>query len=201
VVRGPDPKAIGRPFSNAAVELALASYPGFHLTAPPGEAAPYGVFQAGYVDAKVVEHTAVLPDGTRVAIAPAASTLPLEPAASPSVPAWTSEPTRSVPLGTVVDARSGDKGGAANVGVWVRDETAWPWLVSTLTVARLRELLPEAAELPIERHVLPNLHAVNFVIDGLLGLGVAFNARFDPQAKALGEWLRARHVDVPESLL
>jgi hypothetical protein len=201
VVRGPDPKAIGRPFSNAAVELALASYPGFHLTAPPGEAAPYGVFQAGYVDAKVVEHTAVLPDGTRVAIAPAASTLPLEPAASPSVPAWTSEPTCSVPLGTVVDARSGDKGGAANVGVWVRDETAWPWLVSTLTVARLRELLPEAAELPIERHVLPNLHAVNFVIDGLLGLGVAFNARFDPQAKALGEWLRARHVDVPESLL
>jgi hypothetical protein len=201
VVRGRDPKAIGRAFSNAAVELALASYPGFHLTAPPGQAAPYGVFEPGYVDANVVEHTAVLPDGTRTAIAPAASTLPLEPAASPVAPAWDRAPTRSVPLGTVVDARSGDKGGSANVGVWVRDEAAWPWLVSTLTVARLRELLPEAAALPIERHVLANLHAVNFVIDGLLGQGVAYNARFDPQAKALGEWLRARHVDVPESLL
>jgi acyclic terpene utilization AtuA family protein len=201
VVRGADPKAVGRAFSNAAVELALASYPGFHLTAPPGDASPYGVFEPGYVDAELVSQVAVLPDGARSAIAPASSTRPLEPVAPPDAPAFVSGPTRSVPLGTVADARSGDKGGSANVGVWVRDETAWPWLVSTLTVSRLRELLPEASTRPIERHVLPNLRAVNFVIDGLLGRGVAYNARFDPQAKALGEWLRARHVDVPEPLL
>jgi len=202
VVRGPDRAAVGRAFSSAAIELALSSYPGFHVTAPPGDAAPYGVFTAGYVDAKLVEHVAVLPDGSRAAIEPASSTLPLEPADEPPLPSWPpGGATRSVPLGTVVGARSGDKGGMANVGVWAQDEAVWPWLASTLTVDRIRELLPEAAALPIERHVLPNLRAVNFVIDGLLGLGVAYQARFDPQAKALGEWLRSRHVDIPEALL
>ena len=69
--------------------------------------------------------------------------------------------------------------------------TAWPWLAATLTEEKLRELLPEAAPLLVARYLLPNLHAVNFVIGGLLGEGVAAAARFDPQAKAVGEWLRA----------
>ncbi|WP_346268217.1 hypothetical protein [Streptomyces sp. SCUT-3] len=67
--------------------------------------------------------------------------------------------------------------------------------------ALLRELLPETARLPVTRHLLPNLRAVNFRIDGLLGDGVASQARFDPQAKALGEWLRSRRLDIPEALL
>ena len=201
IVRGKDPKRIGRAFSGAAVELALASYPGFHLTAPPGEAAPYGVFTAGYVDAKLVEHVAVLPDGRRVAVEPSAESQELTAVDEPPLASAASGPTRSVPLGTVVGARSGDKGGSANIGVWARDPKAWPWLAATLTVDRLRQLLPETADLQITRYALPNLHAVNFVVDGLLGLGVAYNARFDPQAKALGEWLRSRYVDVPEELL
>jgi hypothetical protein len=143
----------------------------------------------------------VLPDGTRVPIDPPASTLDLADLDEPPLPPWRSARTRSVPLGTVVGARSGDKGGTANVGLWARNPDAWPWLANTLTVDRLRRLLPEARDLPITRHVLPNLHAVNFVIDALLGLGVAYHARFDPQAKALGEWLRSRHMDVPEELL
>ncbi len=106
-----------------------------------------------------------------------------------------------MPLGTIAGARSGDKGGSANVGVWARTDDAWRWLANALTVDALRRLLPETAALPITRHVLPNLRALNFVVDGLLGEGVASNARFDPQAKALGEWLRSRHVDIPEALL
>jgi hypothetical protein len=104
-------------------------------------------------------------------------------------------------LGRIAGARSGDKGGSANVGVWVRTEDQWRWLANTLTVELVKELLPEAAELDVTRHVLPNLRAVNFVIDGILGQGVAYQARFDPQAKGLGEWLRSRYVDIPESLL
>jgi hypothetical protein len=69
-IKDPDPARAGRAFSRAAVELALASYPGFTLTAPPGEGSPFGVFRAEYVPAESVDHTAVLPDGTRVAIAP-----------------------------------------------------------------------------------------------------------------------------------
>jgi hypothetical protein len=110
---------------------------------------------------------------------------------------------RRAPLGLVAGARSGDKGGDANIGVWVRTDEAWRWLAHALTADRLRQLLPEtrADGLTVTRHVLPNLRALNFVVTGILGEGVAAQARFDPQAKALGEWLRSRHLDIPEALL
>ena len=202
VVRDPDAANVGRQFSSAAVELALASYPGFHVTAPPGDAQVYGVFTAGYVDATKVPHVAVHADGTGTFIPCATETLELSPAAPPPLPdPLPAGPTRRVPLGRIAGARSGDKGGSANVGVWVRTDEQWRWLANTLTVELLRELLPEAADFEVTRHVLPNLRAVNFVIDGILGQGVAYQARFDPQAKGLGEWLRCRYVDIPERLL
>ncbi|MBF6464662.1 DUF1446 domain-containing protein [Nocardia beijingensis] len=201
VVRDQDPQKVGRAFSNVAVELALASYPGCSFTTLPGNGSPYGVFTPGFVDAAEVPHTAVLPDGTRVDVEPARETTELADVAEPPAP----EPlpageTRRVPLGTIALARSGDKGGDANIGVWVRTDEQWRWLVHTLTVARVKELLPEAASLTVTRHVLPNLRALNFIIEGLLGRGVAYQARFDPQAKGLGEWLRSRHLDIPVEL-
>ncbi|WP_059007483.1 acyclic terpene utilization AtuA family protein [Streptomyces specialis] len=202
VVRAADPETIGRAFSGAAIELALAGYPGFHVTAPPGKASPYGVFEAAYVDAGEVEHVAVLPDGRRRVIQPPDTTRPLTDVEQPPPPLSPPPgPTRRAPLGAVAGARSGDKGGAANVGVWARTDDAWRWLAHTLTVEEFRRLLPETQALPVTRHVLPNLRALNFVVDGLLGQGVASQARFDPQAKAVGEWLRSRHVDIPVSLL
>ncbi|MET0133071.1 MAG: acyclic terpene utilization AtuA family protein [Kibdelosporangium sp.] len=199
-VKDSDAKVVGRKFSNAAVEIALASYPGFHVTAPPGDSSPYGLFTPGYVDAELVEHVAVV-DGSRTVIPAAAETLELAPAEEPALPEPLTGPTRNAPLGLVAGARSGDKGGNANVGVWVRTDDAWRWLVHALTVEEFRRLLPEAADLPVTRHVFGNLRAVNFVVEGLLGDGVAARARFDPQAKAVGEWLRARHMDIPEVLL
>jgi Acyclic terpene utilisation family protein AtuA len=202
VVRDADPANVGRKFSAAAVELALASYPGFTATTPPGDGQVYGVFTPGYVDAAQVPHVAVHADGTRTDIPCATDTLVLEPAAAPALPEPLPDgPTRRAPLGLIAGARSGDKGGSANVGVWVRNDEQWRWLAHTLTVARLKQLLPETAELNVTRHVLPSLRAVNFVIDGILGQGVAYQARFDPQAKGLGEWLRSRHVDIPERFL
>lgn len=202
VVRDPDPNTVGRRFSSAAVELALASYPGFTSTAPPGDGQVYGVFTAGYVPAGEVEQVAVHPDGHRTVIAAAAQTLEVAEVPAPSLPEPLAPgPTRRVPLGTIAGARSGDKGGAANIGVWVRTDAQWRWLAHTLTEDALRELLPETKDLPIARHLLPELRAVNFVIDGILGKGVAYNARFDPQAKGLGEWLRSRHLEIPEEIL
>jgi hypothetical protein len=205
MVRDPDPAVVGRAFSAAAVELALASYPGFHLTAPPGDASPVGVYQPGFVAAEAVNHVAVLPDGARVVIPPSspdrrdhdsprgdAQALPAPLAAAA---------TRRVPLGAVAGARSGDKGGDANIGVWARNHETWRWLVNTLTVAELQRLLPETAPCAVQRHVLPNLRALNFVVEGLLGAGVASSTRFDPQAKALGEWLRSRIIEIPEGLV
>ncbi|MFD5136435.1 acyclic terpene utilization AtuA family protein [Streptomyces sp. NPDC058378] len=202
VVRDPDAEAVGRAVSGAAVELALGSYPGFHVTAPPGKGAPYGVFEAAYVPAGEVGHIAVLPDGTREAVPVAGACREPDEVEAPALPEpLPAGPTRTAPLGRIAGARSGDKGGDANVGVWVRDDDAWRWLAHELTVARFQELLPETAGLTVVRHVLPHLRALNFTVHGLLGEGVAAQARFDPQAKAVGEWLRSRHVPVPVRLL
>ncbi|MCX4865341.1 MULTISPECIES: acyclic terpene utilization AtuA family protein [unclassified Streptomyces] len=203
VVRDRDQEAVGRAVSGAAIELALGSYPGFHVTAPPGKGAPYGVFEARYVPADEVPHIAVLPDGRRLSLAPPTTTRPLQGVAEPPLPAPLPDPgpTRSAPLGRIAGARSGDKGGDANVGVWAVDDDAWRWLAHELTVERFRELLPETAALTVVRHLLPNLRALNFTVHGLLGEGVAAQHRFDPQAKAVGEWLRSRHLPIPVSLL
>jgi hypothetical protein len=136
--------------------------------------------------------------------------------------------TMRLPLGTFVGARSGDKGGDANVGAWIVDpveaaavalahgheasidvpagagalaDARYSWLLTVLTEDGVRILLPEARDLAIEVHPLPNLRAVNIVIHGLLGRGVAETTRVDPQAKGLGEHLRARLVDIPLALL
>jgi hypothetical protein len=202
VVRDPQQDVVGRALSGAAVELALASYPGFHVLAPPGKGSPYGVFEAAYVPQDAVTHLAVLDDGRRIPVPPAADTLVLDEVGEPPLPRpLPSGPVRRAPLGLVAGARSGDKGGDANVGVWVRSDEAWRWLVHALTVERFREMVPESRALTVTRHVLPGLRALNFVVEGVLGDGVASQHRFDPQAKALGEWLRSRHLDIPEDLL
>ncbi|MFC4913995.1 acyclic terpene utilization AtuA family protein [Actinomadura gamaensis] len=203
-VLDPDPEKVGRAFSNAAVELALAGYPGFTMTSPPGKGGPYGVYRPAFVPNEEVEHLAVLPDGTQVSIPPAPRTASLGAISaggnSPAAPSETG-PMREVPLGVIAGARSGDKGGDANIGVWARTPAQFSWLESHLTAERLQELLPETKELRVVRYVLPNLRAVNFVVEGLLQEGVSASTRFDPQGKALGEWLRSRSVIVPEAVL
>lgn len=289
-VKDPDPRVVGRAFSSAAVELALASYPGFHATTPPADATPFGVFEATYRPQSEVPHVVVLPDRTEIHIAPPSQTSAPPPAVSPpdsaargetpagpqgsfrppdpplstsrghtlaadharrpagpdgsfTLPdtplaasrdrsfaadrsplptgtegrAGASDPAVSASrdlggrtsrgaLGRLVYARSGDKGGAANVGVWIpaghpRRRDAYEWLAGWLDPERVRELLPEAAGLDVTVHPLPDLCALNIVIGGLLGEGVAASTRSDPQAKATGEWLRARYADIPTELL
>ncbi|MFJ4369776.1 acyclic terpene utilization AtuA family protein [Streptomyces chartreusis] len=202
VVRDPSQEAVGRALSGAAIELALASYPGFHVLAPPGKGSPYGVFEDVYVPQDGVDHVAVLHDGRRIPVPPAHDTVVLDEVPEPPLPQPLSQgPTARAPLGLVAGARSGDKGGNANVGVWVRSDDAWRWLAHELTVDRFRQLIPESGRLKVTRHLLPHLRALNFVVEGILGEGVAAQHRFDPQAKALGEWLRSRHLDIPEILL
>ncbi|MFA5608088.1 MAG: acyclic terpene utilization AtuA family protein [Leucobacter sp.] len=201
-VRDSDPANVGRAFTGTAIELGLASYPGFHVTAPPSDSQAYGRFTAASVKASLVRHSAVHANGNRVDIAPASHTRELTATEQPPLPdQLVHGPTLRLPLGTIAGARSGDKGHSANVGIWVRTDEQWRWLVHTISVAMLKELLPETADLPVHRYLLPNLRAVNFVIEGILGEGVAYQARFDPQAKGLGEWLRSRYVYIPEEIL
>jgi hypothetical protein len=201
-VLDPDPEKVGRAFSGAVVELALAGYPGFTMTSPPGKGAPYGVYTPAYVPNDAIEHVAVTPEGDRIAVPAAPLVRELEASAEP--PPFADVPpgaTVRAPLGRVAGARSGDKGGDANIGVWARTDAQWRWLEPFLTTERFRALLPETREHAVHRHVLPNLRAVNFVVEGLLQEGVSASTRFDPQGKALGEWLRSRLVDIPEAVL
>jgi hypothetical protein len=111
------------------------------------------------------------------------------------------------PLGTFVHARSGDKGGNANLGLWVAHDGSptydrrVAWLLALVSADFVRDLLPETAGVEVEVFALPHLGGVNVVLHGLLGRGVAASTRFDPQAKGLGEWARSRLVDIPEELL
>ncbi len=142
-------------------------------------------------------------DGTRHEIPdPPTGVAPSARPAEPANPPAPSGPTRRAPLGRVLGARSGDKGGNANLGLWARDDPGYAWARDYLGVERLRTLLgPETAHLRIERFELPNLRALNVVVHGLLGDGVASSTRPDAQAKGLGEYVRSRMVDIPESLL
>jgi hypothetical protein len=213
-VKDPDPRKVGRAFSNATMELALGGYAGFHTTSPPTAESAFGIYRPAAVPRSAVEQVVVHGDGTRTVVPdpptapPTASSVGDERHLRPdtaherAVRGESDAPTRRVPLGTLFGARSGDKGGDANIGVWARSADAHAWLRGFLTPEKVRELLgPETAELDVEVHDLPNLRAVNVLVHGLLGAGVASSTRPDPQAKGLGEYLRSRVVEVPEALL
>jgi len=193
-VKSRDDRLVGRAFSAACVELGLSNYPGFFATSPPGDAQAYGEFWPALVPQDVVEHCVILDDGRQLAIAPpdprTPCRTPVVAPPDPDVPA--AGPRVGEPLGRLFGARSGDKGGNANLGVWARDDAGYCWLVEHLTPAMVQRLLPETAGLEVVRAAFPHLRAVNFVIRGLLGAGVASSTAFDPQAKGLGEYLRSR---------
>ena len=201
-VKDPEPQKVGRAWSNKVVEMALASYPGFFMTHVPSSEQQVGVYWPALVPSRDVGHRVVLGE-TSIEIPPVEAPAARSRVPAPEAPAGPTPggPTRDVPLGAICGARSGDKGGNANVGLWVRTPEAYRWLASFLTAERLRALVPEARSLEVERHELPNILAVNFVLKGLLGDGVAASLRSDPQAKSLGEYLRAKVVPVPVSLL
>jgi hypothetical protein len=202
-VKDPDDKKVGRAFANAMGELGLATIPGFFgVGGGPGSGRPFGVYEPACIASAGVPQQVVMLGGDThqvSSVIPEAEVV-VEPTPGPSAAA-PGGPTKRAPLGAIIGSRSGDKGGNANLGVFARSDTAWAWLDALLTEEKLRELLPEVRGMPIDRHPLPAIRSINFVIHGLLEEGVAASTRQDGQAKSLGEWLRARVVDVPEALL
>jgi len=196
-----DKERVGRAFSQTVVELATASVPGLALLQPPADATEYLSYWPALVGSRhLAQHVFV--DSVERVIEP----LPPAPALDlqsppPAPPPVVAGPTSRQLLGHLFGTRSGDKGGNANLGVWARTPDAWDFLRGFLTREKLQELLPDLQPFVIERWELPNLRALNFYIHGLLGEGVAASARLDPQAKSLGEYLRAKLIDVPASLL
>jgi len=205
-VKDQDERKVGRAFSDAITELALSGYAGFHTTTPPVGASAYGIYWPALVPRRVITEQVHLPDGSTMAVRhrtddPPGPAVP-DPSPQPAGPdpEQLTGPLVAVPLGRLCGARSGDKGGNANVGLWAVSPAAYAWLRQHLTGGRFRELLTEAAGLEVDRYELPNLLALNFVVHGLLAPGVSATTRPDPQAKGLGEYLRSRIVTVPADL-
>jgi Acyclic terpene utilisation family protein AtuA len=199
-----DEAKVGRAFSSHAAALYLSSYPGFHLAEPPGPAEAFAAYWPTTIPRSTIVERVVI-DGVAHEIEPSPGPFgpPGTPVAGPQLPTAGSAPggdTVALPIGRLVGARSGDKGGNANLGIWVRRDDAYGWLLDLVTPARLAALVPELAGCPIDIHPLPHLRALNVVVHGLLGRGVSSSLRADPQAKALGEMFRAAFVDVPRSL-
>jgi hypothetical protein len=202
-VKDRDPGTVGKAFTAPVVELALASVPGLYPSGPPAEASPYGVYWPTTIPADQVSQLVTI-GGREPLILPhqGRQSATSWHAGTPDAEGVDLEgPVVRAPLGAVFGARSGDKGGDANIGVWGRDARAYRWLAGFLTRDRVHALLPETRGCAVEVHRLPNLHAVNVVVHGLLGRGVAENASIDPQGKALGEYLRAKLVDLPAALV
>ena len=192
-VKSSDQRLAGKSFSGAAIELALANYPGFFATGGPSEAQPFGIYWPALVDATEVRQAVVLPNGSRIPVAlPPRSVAVTAATGTDETSAEPVGPAAGEALGAYFAARSGDKGGNANVGIWAREASGYAWLAERLTADALKALLPEAADLEVRRYELPNIHALNFVVVGLLGEGVASSTAFDTQAKGLGEYLRSR---------
>jgi hypothetical protein len=201
-VKDRDANKVGRAFSGKVVEMALANYPGFHMASGLSQESAYGVYWPTLVPGGAIDQVVVAHDGSRIAVAPVIGETDVlseeSPAAVLNVPGGQ---TARVPLGVAFGARSGDKGGNANVGIWARSDAGYAWLADYLTVDRFKRLVSEARDLEVLRYELPNLRALNFVIVGLLGEGVSSSTRPDPQAKSLGEYVRAKLVDMPVALI
>lgn len=202
-VKDPDQNKVGRAFSNGIGDLALATIPGFFgIGGGPRNGRPFGVYEPACIPSETVPQEVVVLGGETREVSSVIPTAEISVSPTPG-PAASSPSGAScrAPLGRVFGSRSGDKGGNANLGVFARSDPAWAWLDGFLSVEKFKELLPETATMQVDRHPLPALRSVNFVIHGLLEEGVAASTRQDGQAKSLGEWLRARVVEMPEALL
>lgn len=202
-VKSKDPKLAGRLFSAKIIELALASFPGFTGRSAPSAGGPFVIHWPALIDSVHITEYVHMNDAVHE-IKPT-SQLEDDPFYAQKRPANIAPlpggDLTEIAFGRLFGTRSGDKGGAANIGIWAKDDASYAWLYHSLTVRRLKELMPDTAPFRIERFELPNVKALNFMIYDILGEGVAANDRIDGQAKTMGEYLRSRKISVPKSLM
>jgi hypothetical protein len=131
--------------------------------------------------------------------------LPMPKPATLAKPAWPKAKgaagTVRVPLSALAHARSGDKGDTANIGVVARSPEIYPWLSRTLTAAVVKRHFKTICLGKVERHEVPNLWALNFLLHESLGGGGTVSLRLDAQGKTLSHALLAMEVRAPKALL
>ena len=203
-LKSQDPKLVGRLFTAKIIELALANYPGFFSKTPPGPGTPFIRYWPALIDSKHV-YEKIDFSGEEHMIRPTCIDYPDQTtkrnAVNIEIEKASYDEHENIPLGRIIGARSGDKGGCANLGIWTKTNEAYSFIYHYLTVKQLRKLLPDLNDYEIERYDFPNIKSLNFYIKGILEDGASSNTKVDALAKSLGEYLRAKYVNVPKQLL
>jgi len=202
-VKSKDQNLVGRLFSAKIIELALANIPGFFAQGGVKSSGPVIVYWPALVDSKHIKEKVHI-DGYEIEIIPT-SQLEFEEIYYQKEPIKIEnveiENEKDIYFGDLYGTRSGDKGGCANLGIWAKNSNSFAFLYNFLTVNKLKELLPDLKEFKIERYELSNIYSLNFYIHDILQDGVSSNDRKDAQAKSLGEYLRAKKIKVPQSII
>ena len=202
-VKSKNPDLVGRLFSAKIIELSLANYPGFFSAGGGKKPGPVIVYWPALVDSKHLKEYIHL-EGKKTEILPTSQMGFKDNFYQKNLvdipPAPLGE-TEKMPFGALYGARSGDKGGCANIGVWAKTDIAYSFLYEFLTVEKLKELLPDLNTFKIDRYDLPNIKSLNFYVHGILEDGVSSNNRVDGQAKSLGEYLRAKIINIPTAVI
>ena len=202
-VKSKDQNLVGRLFSAKIIELALANIPGFFAQGGVKSSGPVIIYWPALVDSKHIKEK-VHVDGEEIEVIPT-SQLELEEIYYQKEPIKIKkikkEDEKEIYFGEIYGTRSGDKGGCANLGVWAKNANSFAFLHDFLTVKKLKELLPDLNQYKIERFELANINSLNFYIHDILQDGVSSNDKKDGQAKSLGEYLRAKKVKVPQSII
>lgn len=202
-VKSKDQNLVGRLFSAKIIELALANIPGFFAQGGVKSSGPVIIYWPALVDSKYIKEKVHI-DGEEIEVIPT-SQLELEEIYYQKEPIKIKkikkEDEKEIYFGEIYGTRSGDKGGCANLGVWAKNANSFAFLHDFLTVKKLKELLPDLNQYKIERFELANINSLNFYIHDILQDGVSSNDKKDGQAKSLGEYLRAKKVKVPQSII
>ena len=202
-VKSKDQNLVGRLFSAKIIELALANIPGFFAQGGVKSSGPVIIYWPALVDSKHIKEKVHF-DGEEIEVIPT-SQLKLEEIYYQKEPIKIKkikkEDEKEIYFGEIYGTRSGDKGGCANLGVWAKNANSFAFLHDFLTVKKLKELLPDLNQYKIERFELANINSLNFYIHDILQDGVSSNDKKDGQAKSLGEYLRAKKVKVPQSII
>ena len=202
-VKSKNPDLVGRLFSAKIIELSLANYPGFFSAGTGKKPGPVISYWPALIDSKHIKEY-VHVDGKTLEIEPTSQLqfeenyyqkqpISIEPALQGEMD--------EISFGRLFGARSGDKGGCANIGVWAKTDLAFSFLYDFLSVEKLKELMPDLNKFSIDRYELPNINSLNFYIHGILEGGVSSNNRMDGQAKSLGEYLRSKTISVPKIII
>ena len=192
-------------FSKMVPAVILSGPPGVAVTGGRPQAQEVVAYWPALVPRDLVRPSLVTEEGERTLDWPT----PLLPAQEPAaieLPPWPVAPAEpgddiEVKLSQLAHARSGDKGDMANIGVIARAPEIYPWLVATLTAARVKEYFAGICLGEVERHEVPNLAALNFLLGESLGGGGTVSLRLDAQGKTLSHALLAMQVRAPRALL